>query len=128
MTRGLEGRAIFVDDADRRDLLDRLSEILPESGMRCFAWALMSNHLHLVVQTGPEPLSRVMKRINTGYATRFNLHHARQGYLFQGRFKSRVVGGDDDLLGVIRYVHRNPLAAGVVGTLASLATYPRCGQ
>lgn len=127
MTRGLEGRAIFLDDADRRDLLDRLCELLPESGMRCFAWALMSNHLHLVVQTGSESLSRVMKRLNTGYATRFNLRHARRGYLFQGRFKSRLIGGDDDLVGVIRYVHRNPLAAGVVRTLDSLATYAWCG-
>jgi REP element-mobilizing transposase RayT len=127
MTRGLEGRAIFLDDADRRDLLDRLCELLPESGMRCFAWALMSNHLHLVVQTGAESLSRVMKRLNTGYATRFNLRHARRGYLFQDRFKSRLVGGDDDLLGVIRYVHRNPLTAGIVGTLDALAAHAWCG-
>ena len=95
--------------------------------MRCFAWALMSNHLHLVVQTGAESLSRVMKRMNTGYAARFNLRHARRGYLFQGRFKSRLVGGDDDLGGVIRYVHRNPLTAGIVGTLDSLAAYAWCG-
>ena len=127
MARGLEGRAIFLDDADRRDLLDRLCELLPESGMRCFAWALISNHLHLVVQTGDDPLSRVMKRLNTGYATRFNLRHARRGYLFQNRFKSRLVEGDDDLLGVIRYVHLNPLTAGIVGTPDALAAYAWCG-
>ncbi len=128
MTRGLEGRAIFLDDADRRDLLDRLSALLPEAGMCCFGWVLMWNHLHLVVQTGDEPLSRVMRRLNTGYAVTFNLRHGRRGYLFQDRFKSRLVDGDDDLMGVIRYVHRNPLKAGVVGSWQDLATYPWCGQ
>jgi REP element-mobilizing transposase RayT len=128
MTRGLEGRTIFLDDADRLDLVDRLCAILPEAGMHCFAWALMSNHLHLVVQTPDVPLSRVMKRLNTGYACTFNLRHGRRGYLFQNRFKSRLVGGDDDLVGVIRYVHLNPLKAGVVSGLDELADYTWCGH
>jgi REP element-mobilizing transposase RayT len=128
MTRGLEGRAIFFDDVDRLDLLDRLCEILPEAGMHCFGWALMTNHLHLVLQTGDEPLSRVMRRLDTGYAQAFNLRHDRRGYLFQDRFKSRLIEGDDDLVGVVRYVHLNALRAGLAGTLDELAGYRWCGH
>lgn len=124
--RGIDGRAIFLDDSDRHDLLERLARILPESGMPCFAWALMSNHLHLVVQTGPVPLSTVMKRIQTGFAMRFNGRSERAGYLFQGRFGSRIVCDDGDLLRAIAYVLRNPLAAGLVNDLSGLASYDWC--
>jgi len=125
--RGIDGRALFLEDGDRHDLLARLDRILPESGMRCFAWALMSNHLHLAVQTGPVPLSTVMKRLHTGFAIRFNRRQERCGYLFQGRFGSRVVADDGDLLAVIAYVLRNPLAAGVVRSVAALERYPWSG-
>ncbi len=124
--RGIDGRVLFLDDSDRWDLLDRLSRILPESGMRCFACALMSNHLHLVVQTGPVSLSTVMKRIHTGFAMRFNGRAQRAGYLFQGRFGSRSVRDDADLLSVVAYVLRNPLAAGLVCDLEGLTRYAWC--
>ena len=122
--RGIDGRAIFHDDGDRWDLLHRLARVLPESGMRCFAWALMSNHLHLVLQTGPVPLSTVMKRVHTGFAVRFNRRNERRGYLFQGRFGSRVVKDDADLLAVVAYVLRNPLEGGLVGDAVELESYP----
>jgi REP element-mobilizing transposase RayT len=125
-TRGIDGRAIFVDDTDRRDLWERLSRILPESGMHCFACVLMSNHLHAVVQTGPVSLATVMRRIQTGFAMRFNGRARRAGYLFQGRFGSRVVRDDDDLLTTLAYVLRNPLAAGLVDDLNGLARSPWC--
>jgi REP element-mobilizing transposase RayT len=124
--RGIDGRAIFLDDADRRDLSERLSRILPESGMHCFACVLMSNHLHAVVQTGAVPLSKVMRRVQTGFAMRFNGRAQRAGYLFQGRFGSRIVRDDDDLLRTIAYVLRNPLAAGLVDDLDELARDPWC--
>lgn len=123
-SRGIEGRSIFVDDSDRWDWVHRLERILPESGMRCFAWALMSNHVHLVVQTGPVPLSKVLKRVNTGFAIRFNRRSARMGYLFQSRFGSRIVQDEGDLRVVIAYVVRNPLDAGIVRGLGPLARYP----
>jgi REP element-mobilizing transposase RayT len=124
--RGIDGRAIFLDDADRQDLWERFSRILPESGMRCFACVLMSNHLHLVVQTGPVALSTVMRRIQTGFAMRFNGRTQRAGYLFQGRFGSRIVRDDGDLLRATAYVLRNPLEAGLVTDLDELARYPWC--
>jgi len=123
-SRGIEGRAIFLDDSDRWDWIQRLEQILPESGMRCFAWALMSNHVHLVVQTGPVSLSKVLKRVNTGFAIRFNRRSARAGYLFQSRFGSRVVRDESDLRVVVAYVARNPLDAGIVRGIGPLEQYP----
>ena len=75
--RGLEGRAIFRDAADRVDLLGRLAEVLPEGGARCPAWALIGNHFHLILRTGAVPLSTLMRRIHTGFAVRFNLRYGR---------------------------------------------------
>jgi REP element-mobilizing transposase RayT len=124
--RGIDGRAIFLDDADRRDLYERFARILPASGMCCLASVLMSNHLHAVFQTGATPLSTVMRRIQTGFAMRFNGRARRAGYLFQGRFGSRIVRDDEDLLRTIAYVLRNPLAAGAVEDLEALARDPWC--
>ena len=128
MIRGIERRILFVDDDDRCDLEGRLSQILPESGMACFAWAFMPNHIHLVLQSGPAPLSRVLARVGTGFARRFNERHGRVGHLFQNRFRSRIVADDADLLGVIRYVHRNPLAGGIVATLDALGDHRWSGH
>ncbi len=92
--------------------------------MRCFAWALMSNHTHFVVETGPVPLSTVFKRVNTGFAQRFNRRSERRGYLFQNRFGSRPITDDADLMVVIAYVLRNPLDAGLARDLRDLERYP----
>jgi REP element-mobilizing transposase RayT len=128
MVRGIEQRTIFADDDDRDDLAVRLSRIVPESGATCFAWAFMPNHVHLVVRSGTDSVSRLMARVGTGYARRFNERHQRVGHLFQNRFQSRIVSDDADLLCVIRYVHLNPVAAGIVGTLGALAHYPWTGH
>jgi REP element-mobilizing transposase RayT len=128
MVRGIERGNIFRDDLDRRDLLDRLVRVLCGSGARCYAWALMPNHFHLVLQPGEVPLSRLMARINTGYARRFNDRYGRVGHLCQGRFKSRIVEDEADLAGVIRYVHLNPLAGGIVGSLDALERFRWCGH
>ena len=83
MVRGIEGRPIFSDDHDRRELLSRISRVFPECGTRCYAWALMPNHAHLVIRTGHRRLSHVMARLGAGYAGYFNERHARAGHLFQ---------------------------------------------
>jgi putative transposase len=128
MVRGIEKRTIFADDHDRNDLIVRLSRILPECGATCFAWALMPNHVHLVVRTGSDSVSRLMARVGTGYARRFNERHERVGHLFQNRFLSRVVGDDADLACVVRYVHRNPIAAGIVASIEDLAAFGWTGH
>lgn len=123
MVRGIERRRIFFDDADRADFAARLERLLREEGGSCFAWALMPNHVHLVIRTGESPLSRLMARLGTGYARRFNLRHRRAGHLFQNRFKSVLAKSQAQAVQLVRYVHRNPLEAGVVGSLAALRDY-----
>ncbi|MBW2691163.1 MAG: transposase [Deltaproteobacteria bacterium] len=127
MIRGIEGRNIFRDDRDRSNFLERLDELVPELGFHCFGWVLMPNHVHLAVQSGPVRISRLMARLNTGYARAFNLRHQRQGYLFQNRFRSRIIENDADLLGVIAYICRNPLKAGIVSSITELSDWPWSG-
>jgi REP element-mobilizing transposase RayT len=122
--KALDGRLLFLDDSDRHDLLTRLERILAETGTACLVWVFMSNHLHLVLRSGHASVSTVMKRLHTGFAMRFNRRNTRQGYVFQGRFGSRIIENETDLLTVIAYVLRNPLAAGMVRNLAELARYP----
>ena len=127
MIRGLEGRRIFLGDNDRIDFLERLDALVPELGFRCFGWVLMPNHVHLAVRSGPIRISRLMARLNTGYARTFNLRHRRQGYLFQNRFRSRIITSAPDLLAVIAYICRNPLKAGIVASILELSDWPWCG-
>jgi len=128
MLRGIERREIFVDNADRHDLLARLVRLVAELGFVCFAWAFMPNHLHLVIKTGPVPLSTLIARAATGYATRFNRRHDRVGHLFQNRFRSDLVKDSGHLRTLARYVHANPLRAGLVDSLNELTTYPWTGH
>lgn len=128
MIRGIERRTIFYDTEDYESFLSRLDVLVPELGFRCFAWALMPNHVHLALQTGPVPLPRLMARLGTAYALRFNHRHQRVGHLFQNRYRSRLVNDDRDLLGLVLYIHRNPLRAGLVDGPDSLRHFPWCGH
>jgi REP element-mobilizing transposase RayT len=127
IVRGVERRAIFVDDVDRLDFLDRLRTQLTEGQGACFGWVLMDNHVHLLLRTGMRSLSSAMRRLNGGYARAFNLRHERSGYLFQGRFHSILVQDEAYLRELIRYVHLNPLRAGMVDSFAALGSYPWSG-
>jgi REP element-mobilizing transposase RayT len=91
MVRGLERRAIFRDDRDRRDFLARLAKLVEAQALTVYAWALLPNHAHLLVRTGRRPLARAMRALLTGYAGTFNRRHQRHGHLFQNRYKSIVV-------------------------------------
>jgi len=126
--RGVARRTTFVDDTDRHDYLRRLDEILPEEHVRCLAWVLMPNHVHLVLQTGDRPLAHAMQRIGTGYSLYFNRRHDRVGHLVQNRFRSRPARDDADAMGLIRYVHLNALRARLVDSLDQLALFPWCGH
>ena len=108
--------------------MDRLGDILSDSKTPCFAWALMTNHFHLLLRTGTAPISTVMRRLLTGYAVNFNRRHRRHGHLFQNRYKSILCQEDPYLLELVRYIHLNPLRAGIVKALRGLNTYPYCGH
>ncbi len=105
---------IFRDDEDRQGYLDRLSAYREKHGFRLLAYCLMSNHLHLVVQTGPVALSRVMHGLHSSFTQAFNRRHDRVGHLFQGRYKAFLVEKERYLLSLIKYVHENPVRARLV--------------
>lgn len=128
IVRGIERRDIFQGDNDRRLFLERLSKLLAETGSDCLAWALMSNHFHLLLRPRVTKLSVFMRRLLTGYAIVFNLQHKRSGHLFQNRYKSIACQEDAYLLELVRYIHLNPLRAGLVKTIDELDIYPWCGH
>lgn len=128
IVRGIERRDIFLDDDDRRLFMERLSKLLVETGTECLAWALMSNHFHLLLCPRESKLSVFMRRLLTGYAIVFNLQHKRSGHLFQNRYKSIVCQEDAYLLELVRYIHLNPLRAGLVKTIDELDNYPWSGH
>lgn len=128
MARGIERTKVFRDDKDRKDFLDRLGLILEESHTQCYAWALLPNHFHLLLQTDSIPLSKLMRRLMTGYAVTFNRRHKRKGHLFQNRYKSVVCEEDPYLLELIRYIHLNPFRVGLVKNMRELDKYRWCGH
>ena len=128
IVRGIERRKIFNDDVDRINFLDRLGKVLSETHTKCFAWALIPNHFHLLLRTGACPLSTVMRRLLTGHAMNFNRRHRRSGQLFQNRYKSILCQEDTYLLELVRYIHLNPIRARLVTDIKALDKYPFCGH
>lgn len=128
MVRGVERREIFLDDRDRARFLVRLEETLLPAGLRCHAWALMPNHVHLLLRTGGTPLAVAMHRLGTCHAMDFNRRHDRVGHLFQNRYKALPVRDDAYLLQVARYIHLNPVRAGLVEDLDALEVHPWTGH
>lgn len=128
MIRGIERRKIFRDDNDRDDFLSRLERLIPAARTSCFAWAFMPNHAHFLFRTGSVPIATLMRRLLTGYAVYFNHRHKRSGQLFQNRYKSILCQEDSYLKELVRYIHLNPVRAGLVKDLTELSKYAYCGH
>ncbi len=128
IVRGIERCSIFIDAVDYQNFLERLGNVLTESSTHCYAWVLMTNHVHLLLRTGMVSISTVMRRLLTGYAQQFNRRHNRNGVLFQNRYKSFLCEEEPYLMELIRYIHLNPIRAGIVEDLEELKMYPRCGH
>lgn len=126
--RGINRTRIFRTDQDREDFLNRLSDLCAGGNLTVYAWALMPNHFHLVVRTGRQPISKSMRKLLTGYVVNFNLRHKRYGHLFQNRYKSIICEDDPYLLELTRYIHLNPLRAGIVDDLERLSRYRWAGH
>src|SRR5689334_22161409 len=105
IVRGIDRRDIFLDDEDRLRFLQRLSELLEETHTRCFAWSLMSNHLHLLLMPTAQPLATLMRRLLTAYAVYYNRKSSRSGHVFQNRYKSILCEEESYLLELVRYIH-----------------------
>ena len=121
MNRGRRYENIFASTGDYQLFLRVLQETCEVFGLRVSAYCLMPNHYHLLVQTPQANLSRSMRHINGVYAQRFNRRHEIDGPLFRGRFKAVIVEEDSHLLEVMRYIHNNPIKAGLVDTLGDYA-------
>lgn len=126
--RGINKAAIFHDDRDRNKFLLRLGEGLNNTGLSCYAWTLIPNHVHLLLRTGPQPLTKLMSSLLTGYAVYFNKRHERVGYLFQNRYKSILCDEELYLLQLVRYIHLNPIRAGLVSELLELGSFSWSGH
>lgn len=127
MARGIERRLIFLDDQDRQDFIHRLRKLILPAETSLYAWALMPNHFHLFLQRRKVTLARIMSRLMTGYAVTFNSRHHRTGHLFANRYKAILCQKEPYFQELIRYVHLNPLRAGLVRNLAELEHYPWTG-
>jgi putative transposase len=128
MGRGIEGAKIFRTRFDREDFLNRVAELCRQGYFAVYAWALMTNHFHLLIKTGHHPLSAGMRKLLTGYVVNFNRRHKRFGHLFQNRYKSIVCQEDPYLLELTRYIHLNPLRGRMVSGMEELKKYPWTGH
>jgi len=112
--RGVEKRPIFIEERDHKAFLQFLAEAVPEFHLRLIAYCLMENHYHLFLQTLKANLQSAMKYIQGRYAQYVNFRYDRVGPLFQGRYNSRLVNAEQYALILTRYIHRNPIEAGLV--------------
>ena len=113
MLRGINQQQIFEDEEDCEKFIQILRECKAVSGFKLFAYCLMGNHIHLLIKPEQEPLEQVFKRIGGRYVYWYNIKYQRVGHLFQDRFKSEPVEDDSYFLTVIRYIHQNPVKAGI---------------
>lgn len=113
MWRGVNRQEIFHDDEDCNRFLDILVKYKTESELEIYAWCLMGNHVHLLIREGNETISNTMKRMGVSYASYYNWKYDTTGHLFQGRFRSENVEDNRYLLTVTRYIHQNPVKAGI---------------
>lgn len=113
MLRGINRQAVFLDEEDNQHFLEVLQLCREISGFRLYGYCLMGNHVHLLLQTGKEPLDLVMKRLCTRFVVWYNAKYSRVGHLFQDRYKSEPIDDDAYFLTVLRYILYNPVKAGI---------------
>ena len=113
-SRGNEQKDVFKSQKDRERFLSYLESAVVRYGAVIHAWCLMSNHYHLLLETPSGNLSQIMRHINGAYTTYFNVKRKRAGHLFQGRYKAILVEADEYAVELSRYIHLNPVRAGMV--------------
>ena len=113
MLRGINRQTIFEDDQDRMKFLEVIRKCKERSHFLLYSYCLMDNHVHLLIKESEDHVSNVVKRISSSYVYWYNLKYERCGHLFQERFKSENVDSIRYFLTVLRYIHQNPLKAGL---------------
>ena len=121
MLRGINKQVIYKDDEDNEKMLQTLLKVKTVSACKIFAYCLMMNHCHIAIKVEDEGLGQIFKRLGSRYVYWYNTKYNRIGHLFQDRYKSESIENDRHLLAVIRYIHQNPLKAGIV---KDLSDYP----
>jgi REP element-mobilizing transposase RayT len=114
MNRGLSHGEVFVEDRDREQFFNLVGELTRLWGIKVHAYCLMGTHYHLLLQTPQGGLSRAMRHLDGIYTLKFNRSHGRDGPLFRGRYKAILIDAEEYFLAVARYIHHNPVDAGMV--------------
>ncbi len=117
IARGNNRQKIFTCEKDYEHFLFRLRQVKKRFKFILYAYALMPNHVHLLIETGEHPLSKVMQSLQLNYTQYFNRRYKRVGHLFQGRYKAILCQKENYLLELIRYIILNPIRAGLVSSL-----------
>jgi putative transposase len=127
MVRGVNRQEVFIDDEDCLKFLWKIKQAKEVSDFKLYGYCLMGNHAHLLICQGEESLSQVMQRLFSSYVYWYNWKYDRIGHLFQERFKSEVVETDAYLITVLRYIHQNPVKAGITDS-AEKYRWSSCGE
>ena len=114
VARGNHRQPTFLTDGDYDAYLTRLATYRRRYGVTLYAYCLMPNHVHLLLEMSDAPLSRFMQGLQQSYTQRFNRVHGKVGHLFQGRYKAIVCDRDEYFITLTRYIHLNPVRAGLV--------------
>lgn len=117
--RGINKQNIFEDEEDRKRFLETLAYYKRASSYLLYGYCLMDNHIHLLIKEKDETISQVIKQISSSYVHWYNQKYERCGHLFQERFKSEVVDTEEYFLVVLRYIHQNPLKAGITKDISN---------
>ena len=128
IARGIDGQELFADSKDKEFFIERLGAILLETETPIFGFTIIPNHFHLLLRREKTDIATVMRRLLTGYAIHYNKRHKRFGHLFQNRYKGIICQDEPYFLELIRYIHLNPIRAGLCTSAVSLNSYPFSGH
>lgn len=118
-SRGNNKEDIFLEERDFRRYLKNIDSCQRKAPFELYAFVLMPNHLHLLIQVKKHSIDKIMQVIQTGYTMYFNKRYNHIGHVFQGRYQSFLVDKETYLLELLRYIHLNPIRAGIVKTLGN---------
>jgi len=114
MLRGNEKRDIYIDDEDRQRFIETLGDRIKKGKYSLYAYCLMDNHIHMLIRESDKSIAELIRRVAPSYVYYFNKKYERIGHLFQDRYKSEQIETDAYLLSAVRYIHKNPVKAGIV--------------
>lgn len=117
--RGINKQNIFDDDQDKRKFIETLKYYKGLCNYVLYGYCLMDNHIHFLIKERDETISQLVKKISASYVHWYNEKYERCGHLFQARFKSEAVETDDYFLAVLRYIHQNPVKAGIAQNVSN---------